>query len=104
MAAEADLGDLDDGMVGVTILGTKLMLDLWDVNNRLVAIHEKHKGTPGAYLPDVAAFVQSLGFPAVSQRLAERFAAQIWAWTFDAKKKDAAELESRVSTASTPSA
>jgi hypothetical protein len=79
MAADIDLGD-DDGFINLTIGDVTVTLDVWEINDKLYALHQsaKDKGDD-AYGDALLGFIQGLGYPPCSRRIAQRFVEAIGA-------------------------
>jgi len=95
----------EDGLISVTIGDVEQRLDLYEVHGRLAAIWQAAKPAAECQAETVA-LIQELGFPAVSYRLADRFAFEITQKILELKKKDGDgnTPASPDSTASTPGA
>jgi len=75
----------DDGFIEVAINGTVAEIDLYKVYNRIVDLHAEHNGTANAA---IVAYMAELGFPAVSERAAVKFANAVSKQVADLKKKE----------------
>lgn len=89
----------DDGFVPVTIGGVRKELDIYRVNNRLIAFAaESQKEFPDPkdaaqetenYLGKVVGYLAELGFGEVSDRLADKFDDAVFRAVAELKKSDA---------------
>jgi hypothetical protein len=100
--ADIDLGE-DDGFRNITIGNTTLSIDVFDANNKIVALYAAFKDKPDdAYGAELAKVIASLGYPPVSQRMGQLFVEAIWKCMDEIKKKPSAPDASAASTTSTP--
>lgn len=98
----------DIGYIKVQIGDVEQDIDAWEVNNRLVAIHEDHQGKPAhEQNAAVVEMMQSLGFPKVSHMAAHRFSIAITNRVGELLKKAGLSFAANAAlpdtTASTPS-
>lgn len=80
-----NLGD-DDGFVEITINGSVVCVDLYKVQTAIAEVYQKNKDS--GYGEALAAYVESLGYGTVSQRVAVRFAHAVFEQVEQLKKKD----------------
>lgn len=99
-----DLGS-DPGFVNMTIEGTELRLDAWEVMDKFALFHETNKAkSDDAYGGLLTEFVTSFGFPPISRRMAQLFIEAMMGVVEEIKKKHSAAPASAASSTSTPGA
>ena len=99
-----DLGE-DTGLVEFRLAGASVVLDVWEVHNRVSDFHAKNKEAPAHdYNEGLAQIVESLGLGRVSHQMAHRFVVAVNKVVNDMEKKTQGALASPASTTSTPAA
>lgn len=79
----------EDGFLPVTIAGVEVMIDLYTTHNRLIELRrqaETDETQTENHL--VKEYVQSLGYPTISERTAVKFANAIFKAVDNIQKKD----------------
>lgn len=91
MSSRIDLGE-DIGRAVVVIGGVEVSIDLYEANNRIYELATEFREKPThEYHAALVNYIQSLGFPACSHYLADRFGASVVQAVEDLKKKAGGE-------------
>lgn len=86
---KVDLGATDEGMIEFTMLGVTQRLDIFDVHNRMISLRESMSTESADKANDaIAVFIEGLGFPKPSHRLALQFEAAKDKLVLEFQKKD----------------